>query len=235
MTRSINILCTRPVDPALVKTAATKNIDIEVQSFIDTAAVTTPAVVEQVRQALQQPATVVFTSMNAVTAVGEQLGGLKPDWNIYSIGTSTDQLVKNYFGEGLIGGTAYNAADLATLIINDRFADEVIFFCGNQRRDELPDMLRKNDIDVMEIEVYQTTALPQRMEKDYDGILFFSPSAVESFFLDNSINEQTILFAIGNTTAESIKEFTNNKIIISTTPGKENLVQQMMAYFEEVR
>ena len=234
MTRSINILCTRPVDPALVKTAATKNIDIEVQSFIDTAAVTTPAVVEQVRQALQQPATVVFTSMNAVTAVGEQLGGLKPDWNIYSIGTSTDQLVKNYFGEGLIGGTAYNAADLATLIIADRFADEVIFFCGNQRRDELPDMLRKNDIDVMEIEVYQTTALPQRMEKDYDGILFFSPSAVESFFLDNSINEQTILFAIGNTTAESIKEFTNNKIIISTTPGKENLVQQMMTYFGEV-
>ena len=235
MTRSINILCTRPIDPALVKTAASKNIDIEVRSFIDTAAVTTAAVVTQIRQALQQSATVVFTSMNAVTSVGEQLGGLKPDWNIYSIGTSTDQLVKNYFGEGLIGGTAYNAADLATLIINDRFADEVIFFCGNQRRDELPDMLHNNDIDVKEIEVYQTTALPQRMEKDYDGILFFSPSAVESFFLDNSINEQTILFAIGNTTAESIKEFTNNKIIISTTPGKENLVQQMMAYFEEVR
>ena len=235
MTRSINILCTRPIDPALVKTAASKNIDIEVQSFIDTAAVTTAAVVTQVRQALQQPATVVFTSMNAVTAVAEYVAEQKPEWNIYSIGTSTDLLVKNYFSETLIAGTAYNAADLAKLIINDRFADEVIFFCGNQRRDELPDMLRNNDIDVREIEVYQTIALPQRMVKDYDGILFFSPSAVESFFSDNHIKEQTILFAIGNTTAESIKEFTNNKIIISTTPGKENLVQQMMAYFEEVR
>ena len=235
MTRSINILCTRPIDAALVKTAALKNIDIEVRSFIDTAAVTTAAVVTQIRQALQEPTTVVFTSMNAVTAVAAYVAEQKPEWNIYSIGTSTDLLVKNYFSETLIAGTAYNAADLAKLIINDRFADEVIFFCGNQRRDELPDMLRNNDIDVREIEVYQTIALPQRMVKDYDGILFFSPSAVESFFSDNHIKEQTILFAIGNTTAESIKEFTNNKIIISTTPGKENLVQQMMAYFEEVR
>src|SRR5258706_9822828 len=51
--------------------------------------------------------------------------------------------------------------------------------------------------------------LSTRAEKVYDGILFFSPSGVESFFNTNEVNEQTILFAIGNTTATEIKKYTN--------------------------
>ena len=231
MTQPINILSTRPIDPLLIETAGSKGIFIEVRSFIQTIPVQSSDLVQEIENALSKSATVIFTSMNAVDAVAKHLNGRKPQWNIYSIGTTTDQLIKKYFGEGLITGTAYNAADLAALIVEDRFIDDVIFFCGNQRRNELPDMLRNNDIIVHETEVYKTIAVPHQINQAFNGILFFSPSAVESFFLNNSINEQTILFAIGNTTAEAIKQFTGNKIIISATPGKENLAEQMIEYY----
>ena len=47
----------------------------------------------------------------------------------------------------------------------------------------------------------------------------------------DKISDQTILFAIGNTTATEIKKYTNNKIITGDEPGKENLVTEMIRYY----
>lgn len=231
MPKPINILSTRPIDPSLIETAGSKGIFIEVRSFIETTSLQTTELAEEIKNVLSRSATVVFTSMNAVDAVAKYLNGHKPNWKIYNIGTTTNQLVKKHFGENSIAGTAFNAADLAGLIVKDKETDKVIFFCGNQRRDEIPKILSNNDIAVTEIVVYKTTAVPHKINSDYNGILFFSPSAVESFFSNNSITDQTILFVIGNTTAEAIKPFTNNRIIVSSTPGKENLAEQMIEYF----
>lgn len=233
MERPVNILCTRPIDQSLINSARSKGNFIEVLSFIETTPLKTITLQQEIEDALGSAATVVFTSMNAVEAVAAYLDGHQPQWKIYSIGTTTDQLINKYFGEGLVTGTAFNAADLAALIVKDSLAEKLIFFCGKQRRDELPAILRNNNIAVTEIEVYQTTAVPHKIDKAYDGILFFSPSAAESFFSNNTVSPQTILFAIGNTTADAIKSFSDNKIIIADTAGKENLVKQMIAYFGE--
>jgi uroporphyrinogen-III synthase len=233
MERPVNILCTRPIDQSLINSARSKGNFIDVLSFIETTPLKTITLQQEIEDALGSAATVVFTSMNAVEAVAAYLDGHQPQWKIYSIGTTTDQLINKYFGKGLIAGTAFNAADLAALIVKDRLTEKLIFFCGNQRRDELPAILRNNNIAVTEIEVYQTTAVPHKIDKAYDGILFFSPSAAESFFSNNTVSPQTILFAIGNTTADAIKSFSDNKIIIADTAGKENLVKQMIAYFGE--
>jgi uroporphyrinogen-III synthase len=70
------------------------------------------------------------------------------------------------------------------------------------------------------------------IDKVYDGILFFSPSAVESFFSKNKLPEQTVLFAIGNTTAKTIhRRYCNNRIMISDQPGKDELIEQAIEYF----
>ena len=233
MERPVNILCTRPIDQSLINSVRSKGNFIDVLSFIETTPLKTITLQQEIEDALGSAATVVFTSMNAVEAVAAYLNGHEPQWKIYSIGTTTDQLINKYFGEGLVAGTAFNAADLAALIVKDRLTEKLIYFCGNQRRDELPAMLRKNNIAVTEIEVYQTTAVPHKIDKVYDGILFFSPSAAESFFLNNTVSPQTILFAIGNTTADAIKSFSDNKTIIADTASKENLVKQMIAYFGE--
>lgn len=228
---NIQILCTRPLPTSLIDLAAEAGIEINVSPFIETESILSIEVQQEIELLSFQTAIVVFTSMNAVDAVTGFLDGHQPDWTIYSIGTATGRLVKEYFGEERVAGTAADAASLALLIAEDRFADEVVFFCGDQRRDELPAMLRQHGIDVNEIVVYQTINLPHTIEQQYHGILFFSPSAVQSFFQKNKLTDTTILFAIGNTTASEIKKFTDNKIIISGSPEKENLVAKMMEYF----
>jgi len=227
----IFILSTRPIDDPLINEAKHQNIEIDILSFIETVPIRSIEVQQEIENALLKSSAVVFTSMNAVEAVANELDGHQPDWRIYSIGNTTRQLVKKYFGEEAIAGSAESAAELAELIVEEDNSDDIFFFCGEQRRDELPDILRSNDIDVNEIVVYQTIQVKHKIEKTYHGILFFSPSAVQSFFSNNKISDKTILFAIGNTTATEIKKYTNNKIITGDEPSKENLVMEMIRYY----
>ena len=227
----IFILSTRPIGDPLINESKHQNIEIDILSFIETVPIRSIEVQQEIENALLKSSAVVFTSMNAVEAVANELDGHQPDWRIYSIGNTTRQLVKKYFGEEAIAGSAESAAELAELIVEEDNSDDIFFFCGEQRRDELPDILRSNDIDVNEIVVYQTIQVKHKIEKTYHGILFFSPSAVQSFFSNNKISDQTILFAIGNTTATEIKKYTNNKIITGDEPGKENLVTEMIRYY----
>ena len=227
----INILCTRPLEKSLLAAAKQQGILIDELSFIETTPIETIAIQQEIEQAALQVTTVVFTSMNAVEAVANYVDYQPNGWSIYCIGTTTNELVKKYFGEQAIAGTANSAAELATSITADETIEEVIFFCGDQRRDELPDILRTHNIDVTEIMVYETIAVTHNVGKAYDGILFFSPSAVNSFFKNNKVPPTTLLFAIGNTTANQIHKYCANKILISGEPGKENLVRKMMEYF----
>lgn len=228
----INILCTRPVDDLLQQAAHAKGIVLDTVSFIETEAIQTIAVQQEVEQAAIQLATVVFTSMNAVEAVTGILDGHVPHWRIYCIGYRTKALIEEYFGNHMIAGTADSARELAELIIEDNNTDEVIFFCGDQRRQELPGKLEENNIQVNEIIVYQTIAINHTIEKAYDAVLFFSPSAVDSFFTKNKLSNHTIVYAIGITTEQTIRKYCSNRIMVSKVPGKENMVEQAIAYFE---
>ena len=231
MQNRTQILSTRPLHETLLQEAKQAGIDIDEISFIETTPIQSPSLQSEIDEALQQSITAVFTSMNAVEAVADQINGKKPCWKIYCIGTTTQQLVVNYFGQDAIAGTANDAAALAKLIIEDQPKGKLLFFCGDQRRDELPEILQQNSIKLKEIIVYQTTAIQHRIQKLYEGILFFSPSGVESFFSNNQLTDKTILFAIGNTTAKEIKKHSNNQIVVSDEPGKENLARKMMEYF----
>lgn len=226
----IKVLSTRPLSEEIIEAAASKGIELAIIPFIKTEPIENVEVQQEIEHALTLVTAVVFTSMNAVEAVEEFILEELPTWKIYCIGNTTKQLVEKYFGESSIAGFADNATLLAETIVADN-PDELIFFCGNQRRDELPEILRSNDIEVDEIVVYETIALSQKINEEYHGILFFSPSAVKSFFSVNKIVSGTVLFAIGETTAAEIKKFTSNKIIISDEPGKENLAEKMIEYF----
>jgi len=230
----ITILSTRPIDEELINEAAKLNIKIEVFPFVATEPIDDLDTYNEIEIALSETATIVFTSMNAVDAVASHVHDFGPDWKIYCIGNATKKLVAEYFGESSITGTANDATELAQRIIDDDI-DDVIFFCGDKRRDELPALLRDNEIEVTEIEVYETKSIHHKIDKTYDGILFFSPSAVESFFSNNKLQERTILFAIGNTTANEIKKYSRNTIVISDEPGKRNLVEKAIDFFNKNR
>jgi uroporphyrinogen-III synthase len=110
---------------------------------------------------------------------------------------------------------------------------EVIFFCGNLRRNELPDALRTKGIEVKEVIVYKTSLVPVSINKRYDAVLFFSPSAAESFFSKNSVPRNTALFVMGETTAVSIKKYSTNPIITGDEPDKNKLISQAIKFVRD--
>jgi uroporphyrinogen-III synthase len=221
------------LETALLEAAKAKDIQIDIVSFIDTTPIQNSGIKEEIGKILKQPASVVFTSMNAVNTVAAYINGNTPDWNIFCIGQTTRQLAAKYFGEQSIQTVGNNASELADQMIGNKSVKQVVFFCGDQRREELPGKLRQNGITVQEVIVYHTVSTPHRIDKAYDGILFFSPSAVQSFFYANAVLPSTIMFAIGQTTADAIKTFTDNLIIESERPGKEELVKKMFEFFKK--
>ncbi len=227
----LNILSTRPLKEQLVKQAAEFNINIDCKSFIETTPVLNKYIKNQILSIADKNIIAVFTSMNAVEAVSKMITGITPPWDVYCLGNTTKELVKKNLKCNIIAD-ATDATSLAIKIITDA-PGEVWFFCGDRRRDELPEKLLTNSIQVQEVIVYKTAAVHHIINSQFDGVLFYSPSAVESFFSVNKVGSSTVLFAIGKTTASAIENFSANKIIISSKPGKEEMVHQMLDYFRQ--
>lgn len=229
----ISILTTRPLAFTTMQKAEEAGIVIDTESLIETHSIVDQGIAEEIRKYATENISVVFTSMNAVEAVIDvlELDGITPDWTIYSMGGITQQIIKNYFGESEIIANATNSTELAELIIENE-EEEIVFFCGNQRRDELPAMLQESNILLNEVIVYETLEIPVKIAKEYNGILFFSPSAVRSFFSANKLPQSTVLFAIGKTTADALKKESTNKIITGEFPNKEQLAEKAFDYFK---
>ena len=226
---SIRILSTRPVDESTVQEVVAKGIQVDVVSFIDTVTIENDDIKIKIDDYASKNCIVIFTSMNAVNAVVNQLKDCVPAWTIFCLGNTTRQLVESYFGNDKIIGIGSNATELANALINwkstQQSAMPVVFFCGDQRRDELPARLHQHDIYPEEIITYKTIETTQIVKDAYSGILLFSPSAVHSFFKKNKAATDTVFFAIGETTANAISVYTNNKIITGNTPAKGELLK----------
>jgi len=232
MRDNISILITASINPSLINELVAKGFKVDIIPFIQINAIKTKKIQQQIDDVLNKQAIIIFTSNNAVNAVTEYLQHHKPNWNIYSIGNTTKALIEKFFGKASILATGDDGTALANNIITQQNPPrEVYFFCGNKRRHELPDLLKQNNITVQEIEVYTTTILAHSIEKSYDAVLFFSPSAVQGFFTNNSIDDKTVLFAIGNTTANEIKKFSKHKIITSDKPDKKHLLEKVIECF----
>jgi uroporphyrinogen-III synthase len=225
------ILITAGVDQSLFNEITAGGFAVDVIPFIKTESVQTDKVQQAIESISMLNATIVFTSSNAVETVHHFVQSNKVNWKIYCVGNSTKSLIENLFDSTVIV-VADNATKLAKKIIADKEnISELYFFCGDKKRNELPELLAQNDIAVHEVEVYATTILQHKLSKKYDGILFFSPSAVEGFFKSNSLNDKTVLFAIGNTTADEIKKYSQNKIVIIDKSGRKELIKKAVEYF----
>lgn len=230
MNNKVSILSTVSLDPPLINLAMSNDIMLDAISFIAIETIKDETLQKKLESYLSQQLTVAFTSANAVRAIGEVIGTAKPNWNIYCIGNATKIAALDHFEPTAIKDTANSAAALAEKIIAAGIK-HIVFFCGDKRLDTLPEFLRAAKTEVDEVVVYKTTHTPQVVTKHYHGILFLSPSSVHSFFEVNKVAPDMVLFAIGNTTAAAVTHYTNNKVVISATPSKEEMVAGAMHYF----
>ena len=161
----------------------------------------------------------IFTSQNAVLSV--QDSGLQIQ-NCFCVGEKTKALLVKS-GYKVVKMTEY-ASELSEYLMNNHKSESFHFFCGNIRSDVIPSVLKKNNISFEEIEVYKTTLRPKKFERQFDVIMFFSPSGVKSFHEKNDPSEvHSIVVCIGTTTASEAKKY-SEKVVISNSTTVESVI-----------
>ncbi|UPT71968.1 MAG: uroporphyrinogen-III synthase [Flavobacterium sp. JAD_PAG50586_2] len=172
----------------------------------------------------------IFTSKNAVESVlrNKKIVHLKTK-KCFCVGENTRLLlIENDFE---VLAHAEYAAELASIICNQYPKISFTFFCGNMRRNFLPDALRLARVKLEEIEVYETILTSHKIDFKPDGILFFSPSGVQSYLQENKIENENC-FCIGNTTSEALREITPNRII-ANQPTIESVVIRCIEHYKK--
>lgn len=229
------VLSTKKLEPSVIEYAKKNCIEIIEKEFISVKSIFSEENREKILELMKSGISCfIFTSSNAVSVLRQYKMSVSSGQKIFCLsGKTKNEILEFGFAEKNIVGEAENASDLAKKIIKQKI-DEIIFFCGNKRRDELPSLLKKAGVKVHEIIVYETLETSTMINDMFDAVLFFSPSTVQSFFQKNKLNEQIILFAIGETTADEIKRFTSNKILIAGKPSEKNLLKEAISFFEQV-
>jgi uroporphyrinogen-III synthase len=231
MENKINLLATRLLKKELISEAEKNGVDIQAIPFIGIQPVKTPELGTEIRSLARMPLTALFSSANAVQSVISLLEKDQPVWRIYCLGGATRKACSAYFGESCIDGVAENAESLAALLPAGQASNDYFFFCGNQRREELPQILRDRGIFLQERIVYETQWTPHLLPATQDGILFFSPSAVSSYFSSNRPSPACVLFAIGPTTATAIRACSSNPLLVCPRPEEDSLLRLAFTYF----
>ncbi|WP_300601478.1 uroporphyrinogen-III synthase [Niabella sp.] len=219
--KPLHILSTKLLDEVLIRQAGTR-VQLDCSSFLQTQPVAPEQVAMLMADVSLSEQTVIFTSANAVKAVAAALTD-SPEWKVFCIEAATRKKVQELFPGTTIAASAPNGAQLVKKII-EQAPDQVVFFCGNLRLDTIPDGLKKNGIPCREKIVYETIKTPVPINRHYDGILFYSPSGVESFFSLNEINPATRAFSIGPSTTRALKEYTSN-IVEAMQPDVEQMIR----------
>ncbi|NLP56779.1 hydroxymethylbilane synthase [Lutibacter sp. B1] len=173
---------------------------------------------------------VIFTSQNSVEALLHNFSALELDFKtIYCVGRRTKKLIEKRIGK--VAHIENSAEKLAKYLVKNLKEKEITFFCGDKRRDELPDILSKNYIKVNEVECYKTTLTPKKIQEKYNGILFYSPTGIESFLKENKAGSDIVVFCIGETTATEAKKYFKN-VKVSKLQTVESVIKSVNQYFE---
>lgn len=171
----------------------------------------------------------VFTSKNAVKAVKPVIDELPVPEFIFAVGPKTARKLEKLSLEVMIP-EEFNLEALARKM-NEFELKEVVQFCGNLKAGNLEDLLA-DEVKVTSIEVYRTKLTPQKVdESKFDGIVFMSPSAVESFHKENSINENTPVFCIGPTTKKAAQKAGIRNCITPKQAALDSLFESIKTYY----
>lgn len=177
----------------------------------------------------QEIENVVITSQNAVEALLTNFSAVElPFKNIYCVGRRTKRTIENRIGK--VTHSENNAKKLSEYLVEFMEGSEVTYFCSDLRLDELPSILEENNIKVNEIEAYQTKMDSLKVDDSVEGVMFYSPSTVQSFKQENIVEEGMIAFCIGETTAkEASKHFKD--IRIAKVPTVESVIELVNEHY----
>ena len=216
------ILSTKKLSKALKNKLSDAKIELVEKNFIQTKAV--------VFETPQLNAFLVFTSKEAVKSVLKSKTKNVLSKSCLCVGSKTKSFLEKK-GFTVIESADY-AEELIQIIESKYKTNSFTFFCGNIRRNTIPAFFQQNKIAYNEIVVYETKLKPHQIKETCDGVLFYSPSGVNSFLEKNTLENKTC-FCIGTTTAKALENKTNN-IIIASQPTVENVITEVIKYYKRL-
>jgi uroporphyrinogen-III synthase len=197
-----------------LKLAEKYNLKIDFRPFIQVEAVPIKEFRKQKVEILQHSA-IIFTSRHAVDHFFSICQELKfempPEMKYFCISDQTSNYLQKYIviRKRKIFSGLKDTKDLLEIIKkhkNERF----LFPCSDIRKNDIPDFLRENGFTFTEAIMYHTVAADLRDLKNvyYDVLAFFSPSGINSLFVNFPDFKQsnTRLAAFGPTTAKAVKD-----------------------------
>lgn len=170
----------------------------------------------------QELENVIITSKNGVESLATQAPDKLKFKNIYCVGRKTKRLIEKRIGP--VKHQAKDAKELAKYLVEYMEGLEVTYFCSNLSMDDLPNILEDNNITVNKVETYTTKHAPSEVDKEIEGILFFSPSGVESYLLKNRPDKTA--YCIGDTTAEEARKHFRN-VKVAKIPVVESVIEMV--------
>lgn len=155
----------------------------------------------------------IFTSQNALWAVQAFLGEVPKTLKVVAVGPQTAGLAKKIGLHCLVPDNPDGGEGLLKFFKKHGIARQKILYPRSHiAREALVLGLRKMGADVEAVEAYQTKPasvtseeIQTLLKKGIDAILFFSPSAVKTFFskidLKDVLLQKTLFVPVGMTTA----------------------------------
>ena len=169
----------------------------------------------------------IFTSQNAVKNILRQAQYDNGNFSgtVYASGKQTAKALQEK-GYSTISGTEETALSLADRIAEDGIKS-ALFFCGNMRRNELPEYLAKKGVQLKEEVVYHTLLEPKMIHAQKgDALFFMSPSAVESYAMINEFTTEIDYYSIGETTANALRKKGIQKSYTAAEASLEAMLKQ---------
>lgn len=202
------------VNSPYLKLAEKYNLKIDFRPFIQVEAVPVKEFRKQKVDILQHSA-VIFTSRHSVDhffAICRELKlEMPPEMKYFCISDQTSNYLQKYIviRKRKIFTGLKDTKELLEIIKKHK-NEKFLFPCSDIRKSDIPDFLRSNGFNFTEAIMYHTVAanLSDLKNVYYDILAFFSPSGINSLFVNFPEFKQnnTRIAAFGPTTAKAVKD-----------------------------
>lgn len=187
---------------------------------------------------------VIFTSRNAVDHFFTLCKTLKidvpADMKYFCISEQTANYLQKYIviRKRKIFTGVRTPAEL-TEVLSKHKSESFLFPCSNIRKDDIPRYLKENEFNYTEATLYKTVAgdLSDLAEIEYDVIAFFSPSGINSLFVNfpNFEQNSTRIATFGPTTSKAAKDASLLVDIEAPLPEAPSMTGAIEVYIKNLR
>jgi uroporphyrinogen-III synthase len=169
----------------------------------------------------------VFSSQNAVRSFLANPTASAHQNPILCVGEKTKSLLEEN-GQKVIKTTP-NMLELVDFIQKSMKNEHFLHICGNRKLADFAAGMQKSGISYAEVTAYHTHLVSRVQTPEPQGLLFYSPSGVESYLQTNSIGASWC-FCIGETTATAVRPLTEH-LTVSPKPDADLLVAAAATHF----